>query len=257
MFRSTSYISLLIILVVFSSCKQKATTLIWEENFNGDTLNASNWNFELGDGCPNLCGWGNDEPQIYTRTNHSLKDGYLYITAKKEDSLITSTRITTKDKFEFKYGRVEARAKLPLGVGVWPAFWMLGSNITEVGWPLCGEIDIVEYVGKMPDEIFTSLHTKDSHGNTINTKKTKAKDIEEGFHTYMVDWSPEKIGFYLDDSLIYTFNPKERTKEVWPFDQPFYMILNLAVGGNFGGPEIDDSMFPQDFVIDYIKVFQN
>ncbi|MBT8305647.1 MAG: glycoside hydrolase family 16 protein [Maribacter sp.] len=257
MFKYPSYISIFLLLFVLTSCKQKTPELIWEENFDGDSLNESSWNYELGDGCPNLCGWGNNEVQVYTKSNHSFRDGFLHISAKKEDSLITSTRITTKDKFEFKYGRVEARAKLPVGKGVWPAFWMLGSNISEVGWPLCGEIDILEYVGKEPNMIFTSLHTQDSHGNTINTKKTRIADIEEGFHTYMVDWSPDKIEFSVDDDLLYTFDPKERSRAVWPFDKPFYLILNLAIGGNFGGPDIDDSIFPQDFVIDYIRVYQN
>ena len=231
--------------------------LVWSAEFDGETLNKANWNFELGDGCPNLCGWGNNEPQLYTETNHVLKDGFLYITAKKEDSIITSTRITTKDKFEFQYGRVVARVKLPTGTGVWPAFWMLGSNISEVGWPLSGEIDILEYVGREPGMVFNALHTQDSHGNTINTKKTKIEDIEEGFHSYSADWSPEKIDFFVDGKLMYTFAPKERTKEVWPFDQPFYLILNLAVGGNFGGPEIDEKIFPQEFIIDYVRVYEN
>jgi len=156
-----------------------------------------------------------------------------------------------------KYGRVEARAKLPVGHGIWPAIWMLGSNITEVGWPLCGEIDILEYVGREPDMVFNSLHTKDSHGNTVNTKKTKIETIEEGFHTYTADWTPEKIDFYVDGNLMYTFAPEHKTEEIWPFNQPFYLILNMAVGGNFGGPEVDDSIFPQEFVIDYIRVYKD
>ena len=258
LFRIPTIITFLFFLfIVSSSCRQESSTLVWEENFDGVGLDESQWNYELGDGCPNLCGWGNNEPQIYTKTNHTLKDGFLYITAKKDDSIITSTKITTKNKFEFKYGRIETRAKLPVGKGVWPAIWMLGSNISEVGWPLCGEIDILEYVGKEPDKIFNSLHTKDSHGVTINTRKTTIKDIEEGFHTYTADWSPEKIEFYVDGGLLYTFNPKERNENVWPFDQPYYLILNLAVGGNFGGPKIDEDIFPQDFIIDYIKVYQN
>lgn len=257
-FNITSKTATLVFLLVSSlSSGQESSKLIWEENFNGNTLNESVWNYELGDGCPHLCGWGNNESQIYTKTNHNLKDGLLYITAKKEDSTITSTRITTKNRFEFTYGRIETRAKLPIGKGVWPAFWMLGSNISEVGWPMCGEIDILEYVGKEPDKIFNSLHTKDSHGATINTRKTKIEGIEQGFHTYTADWSPDKIDFYVDNTLLYTFNPKDRNVEVWPFDQPYYLILNLAVGGNFGGPEIDDTIFPQEFVIDYIKVYQN
>ncbi|WP_373071726.1 family 16 glycosylhydrolase [Zeaxanthinibacter enoshimensis] len=248
------YILLLFFLAACSSGEK--AKLVWEEDFNSEVLDASKWSYQLGDGCPELCGWGNNEPQIYTRNNHELRDGKLYITVKKEDSIYTSTRITTKDKFEFKYGRVEARAKIPTGKGVWPAFWMLGANIDEVGWPLSGEIDILEYVGKEPGIIFTSLHTQDSHGNTINTRKTKIDGIEEGFHVYAADWSPEKIEFFVDGKSVYTFSPGERSQEVWPFDQPFYLLLNVAVGGNFGGPEIDDSIFPQQFVVDYIRVYK-
>ena len=112
----------------------------WEEEFEGTELSGDTWNFELGDGCPQLCGWGNNEAQTYTRTNHRLEDGKLIITARKEDSLYTSARISTRGKMEFQYGRLEARAKLPTGMGVWPAIWLLGSNIGEVGWPRCGEI---------------------------------------------------------------------------------------------------------------------
>ncbi len=248
------YILLLFFLAACSSGEK--AKLVWEEDFNSEVLDASKWSYQLGDGCPELCGWGNNEPQIYTRNNHELRDGKLYITVKKEDSIYTSTRITTKDKFEFKYGRVEARAKIPTGKGVWPAFWMLGANIDEVGWPLSGEIDILEYVGKEPGIIYTSLHTQDSHGNTINTRKTKIDGIEEGFHIYAADWSPEKIEFFVDGKSVYTFSPGERSQEVWPFDQPFYLLLNVAVGGNFGGPEIDDSIFPQQFVVDYIRVYK-
>jgi len=134
---------------------------------------------------------------------------------------------------------------------------MLGSNINQVGWPLCGEIDILEYVGKEPGKIFTSLHTKSSAGNTINTRKVQIKGIEDGFHLYAVNWTEDKIEFFVDEQLIYTYAPENRTTEVWPFNQPFYIIINLAIGGNFGGPEIDDSIFPQDFVLDYIRVYKH
>lgn len=230
--------------------------LHWGEEFDGPELSGDTWNYELGDGCPQICGWGNNEAQVYTRRNHHLEDGKLIITARKEDGGYTSTRITTKDKVEFQYGRVEARAKLPSGTGVWPAIWMLGSNIDEVGWPGCGEIDILEYVGKDPGMVYTSLHTPDSHGNTINTRKTPVADIEDGFHLFAMEWEPDAIRFYTDGELVYTFSPKERTPEVWPFDQPFYLVINLAIGGNFGGPQIDDSIFPQEFIIDYIRIFK-
>jgi len=246
---------ILILLMVLMSHNPKSK-LVWEENFDGNSLNEEIWNFELGDGCPNLCGWGNNESQIYTRSNHIVENGYLFITARKKDSIYTSTRITTKNKKEFQYGRMEVRAKLPLGKGLWPAFWMLGANISEVGWPLCGEIDILEYVGREPNTIFTSLHTQNSHGNTINSKKEIIEGIEEGFHLYAIDWNKDRIEFYIDNTLFYTFSPDDKNSEIWPFDQPFFFIINLAIGGNFGGLEIDDSIFPQEFVIDYIKVYQ-
>lgn len=240
-----------------AAAQVKKGKLIWEENFNGKSLNEKVWNYELGDGCPNICGWGNNERQIYTKDNHAVNGGMLTITAKKSGDKYTSTRITTAGKKEFKYGYIETRAKLPVGQGIWPAFWMLGSNIKQVGWPMSGEIDILEYVGKEPDMVFTSLHTKDSHGNTINTKKTRFDDIEEGFHTYAINWTEEKIEFFVDDQSVYTFAPKEKTVEVWPFNQPFYFIINVAVGGNFGGPEVDDTIFPQEFIIDYLRVYSN
>lgn len=247
----------LILLMVcsISFAQPKGKKLVWEENFNGKNLNEEIWNVEHGDGCPN-CGWGNSERQLYTNENHKFVKGNLVITAKKEEGKYTSTRITTKGKKEFQYGYFEAKAKLPVGNGIWPAFWMLGSNIDKVGWPKCGEIDILEYVGREPDMVFTSLHTQDSHGNTINTKKTKFEDIEDGYHIYAMDWSKDKIDFFVDGKLVYTFNPEHKTEAVWPYNQPFYFIVNVAIGGNFGGPAVDDSIFPQDFSVDYIKVYQ-
>jgi beta-glucanase (GH16 family) len=247
---------ILLLLVVSLSWSQNSKKLVWEENFDGIKLNEFVWNFELGDGCPSICGWGNNEAQIYTKENHELKDGLLIIHPKKENNKYTSTRITTKDKKEFLYGRMEVRAKLPTGKGLWPAFWMLGSNISEVGWPQCGEIDILEYVGKNPNTIYTTLHTKDSHGESKNSKITKITDIENGFHIYAIDWNKDKIDFYVDEKLVYNFAPNTETEEIWPFNQPFYFLINVAIGGNFGGPAIDDSVFPQSFEIDYIKVYQ-
>lgn len=248
---------ILILLLIGNFClaQQTKRKLVWEENFNGKTLNKENWNIEIGDGCPN-CGWGNNERQLYTDKNHKLSKGKLVITAKKEGNKYTSTRITTKNKKEFQYGRFEARAKLPVGHGIWPAFWMLGSNISEVGWPKSGEIDILEYVGREPHMVFTTLHTQDSHGNSINTRKTKFANIERGFHVFAIDWSKDKMDFFVDDVLVYTFNPIKKDENTWPFNQPFYFIINMAIGGNFGGPKVDDAMFPQDFIIDYVRVYQ-
>jgi beta-glucanase (GH16 family) len=151
---------------------------------------------------------------------------------------------------------MEVRAKIPTGKGIWPAFWMLGSNTPKVGWPKCGEIDILEYVGREPNKVFTSLHTQDSHGNTINTKVNEIDTIEVGFHVYAIDWTKDKIDFFVDDKLVYSFAPNTKNEDTWPYNQPFYFIINTAVGGNFGGYDIDDAIFPQQFVIDYIKVYQ-
>ncbi len=248
---------LLTVTAATAQMQKERGRLIWEENFDGTALNEQVWNYELGDGCPNICGWGNNERQIYTTDNHKVANGMLTITVQKDGDKYTSTRITTADKKEFKYGYIEARAKIPTGHGIWPAFWMLGSNIKQVGWPMAGEIDILEYVGKEPDMVFTSLHTQDSHGETINTKKTAFKNIEEGFHTYAIDWTKDHIKFYVDNKLVYTFAPKDKKVEVWPYSQPFYFIINVAVGGNFGGPKVDDKIFPQEFIVDYVRVYEN
>lgn len=235
----------------------KDRKLVWQEEFNGTTLNEKVWNYELGNGCPNNCGWGNNEKQVYTKDNHSLKNGYLVINVlKNDDGGYTSTRITTAGKQEFQYGRMEARAKIPTGKGIWPAFWMLGANINKVGWPKCGEIDILEYVGREPHKVFTSLHTQDSHGNTINTKKTQIDNIEEGFHLYAIEWTKDKIEFLVDNQSVYVFSPDNKDENIWPFNQPFYFLINVAVGGNFGGHDVDNSIFPQEFIIDYIRVYQ-
>lgn len=245
---------IIMLITAFCTAQPKGKTLVWEEQFKGDAL-SSNWNIELGDGCPN-CGWGNNERQLYSDQNHKIVKGNLVVTATKEEGKYSSTRITTKGKKEFQYGYFETRAKLPVGKGVWPAFWMLGANIDQVGWPKCGEIDILEYVGKNPNIVFTSLHTQDSHGNTINTKKTTIKTIEQGFHLYAIDWNKDKIAFFVDNKLVYTFQPETKNEATWPYNKPFYFLINLAIGGNFGGPDVDDSIFPQEFEIDYIKVYQ-
>ncbi|WP_299254362.1 glycoside hydrolase family 16 protein [uncultured Aquimarina sp.] len=245
----------IILPLLLFSC-QDSNSIIWEENFEDTNLNESYWNYQLGDGCPDLCGWGNNERQIYTKENVKLDNGNLIITATKNGDVYKSSRITTKDKIEFQYGTIEVRAKLPTGYGLWPAIWMLGSDIEEKGWPDCGEIDIMEYVGKEPRTIYNSLHTRQSFGNTINSKKTLIGTIEEGFHSYRSTWTKDKIDFYIDNKLVYTFSPETKNDKTWPFDKPFYIIINLAIGGNFGGPEVDDTIFPKQFEIDYIKIWK-
>jgi len=231
-------------------------TLVWEENFEGDQLNREHWNFELGDGCDlGICGWGNNELQYYTDTNHKVADGMLTITVTHDDGY-QSTRMTTKGKKTFQYGKFEARMKLPQGAGIWPAFWMLGSDIQSVGWPACGEIDIMEYVGRMPGIVHHSLHTPSSHGQTINTKAVAVSGLEDEFHVYAVTWSRQMMQFYIDDTLTYTYASEKQQPDEWPFNKPFYLLLNVAVGGSFGGEVTNNAIFPQSFVIDYIKVYQ-
>lgn len=251
------HLLIIISLITIFSCKEeKQENIVFFEDFNTENLNETHWNYELGNGCPNLCGWGNNERQYYTKENVSIKDGNLVITATKDSTKYYSGRITTKDKVEFTYGTVEVKAKLPLGHGLWPAIWMLGSDIEEVGWPACGEIDIMEYVGKTPREIHTTLHTPSSFGQSINTNVETLENIEEGFHVYKTNWSKDAIKFYIDNQLVYTFSPEEKDKKNYPFNKPFFIILNMAIGGNFGGPDVDDSVFPQEFIIDYVKVYQ-
>ena len=244
----------LTLLFVQKTDKNPDEFVIFIDDFNDTILDLNHWNYELGDGCPELCGWGNKEYQHYKKENIFLRNEKLVIKASNESNRYFSGRITTKDKIEFQYGTVEVKAKLPRGKGVWPAIWMLGHDIDENYWPRCGEIDIMEYVGRMPGQIHNTLHTTDSYGISKNTKMTTVNNIEDGFHVYKMNWNKNHIQFSIDNDIVYTFAPEEKSDTIWPFDKPFYLVLNLAIGGYFGGFEVDDSIFPQEFVIDYIKV---
>ena len=169
--------------------------LVWSDEFDGAELNLENWSIEMGDGCPDLCVWGNNENQIYTDTDHRLEDGFLIISAKN-DNRYTSTRIISKGKQEFQYGRFEARIKVPSGVGLWPAFWALGNDIDKNPWPDFGEIDIMECVGREPGQIFNSVHTRSSYRNTVNTKITSAPNVEDDFHVFSMEWTLSSIQFF-------------------------------------------------------------
>lgn len=229
--------------------------LVWSDEFDGAELNLENWSFDLGDGCPDLCGWGNSERQVYTDTNHRLEKGFLIISAKK-DERYTSTRILTKGKKEFQYGRIEARIKVPIGAGLWPAFWALGNDIDINHWPDCGEIDIMEYVGREPGQFFNAIHTRSSYGATVNSKVTIAPNIEDDFHIFGIEWDRDKIEFYFDKNQVYRYIPSPKSPETWPFNKPFFLIFNLALGGNFGGVLDPDLEYPLDYIIDYVRVYQ-
>ena len=234
--------------------------LVWEDNFNKDGLPNSNiWSYEVGY-------IRNNEDQYYTENrleNARVENGNLVIEARKDNwnnHKITSASLNTYGKKSILYGRIEVRAKLPTGVGTWPAIWMLGNVIREgVGWPACGEIDIMENVGYDPDVVHGNVHTK-AYNHVINTNKGNKIIIEKpysNFHVYAVEWYKDRIEFFIDDQRYFVFQNENMGSETWPFDKPHYLILNLAIGGGWGGQKgIDDSIFPQKYYIDYVRVYE-
>lgn len=233
--------------------------LVWEDTFNYEGRPKEEfWNIEVAGH-----GFGNNEAQYYTNRekNVFVKDGTLNIVAHKEvyeHRNYTSAKLTTLHKKHIQYGRIEVMAKLPTGKGTWPAIWFLGTNMKDVGWPTCGEVDLMEHVGHNPEHIHFSLHSKTNH-HLIGNQPTLALDVPgilEGFHEYRVDWSKELFIFYIDQKEIVRFYKKDYIeKSDWPFDQPFYLILNLALGGTWGGT-IDDSIFPMTMSFKYVKVYE-
>lgn len=238
-------------------------TLRWSDEFNKNGLpDKTKWSFDTAG---NAYGWGNNEWQYYTsnrKSNAVVKNGVLRITARKEamgGKQYTSARLITKGKASFTYGRMEIRAKLPPGRGTWPAIWMLGDNIFEKGWPLCGEIDIMEHVGYEKDSIYGTIHS-DTYNHVKGTQKTKAIYISNpysAFHVYSIEWTPERMDFFVDGQLYNSVQNEHRSEKEWPFDQPFFFILNLAVGGNWGGKMgVDEKVFPATMEVDYVRVYQ-
>ncbi len=226
------------------------TQEVWSDEF--DTNGApdpSKWNYNLG----NNNGWGNQEVQSYTdeAENVIVEDGYLKITAINDGGSYTSARIKTEDLFEFTYGRVEVRAKLPTGGGTWPAIWMLGEDYATNIWPACGEIDIMEHVGNNQDVIHSSLHYPGFFAGNAVTKSTTVDGASDDFHMYTVDWSPEEIVFLVDDVVYHTI-PNSASI---PFNNDFFIILNVAMGGNFGGT-IDPGFIQSTMEVDYVRVYQ-
>lgn len=236
-------------------------TLVWSDEFNYKGLpDSTKWSYEVGGH-----GWGNNELQYYTEADTSnvfVRDGKLFITARKVDvggKRFSSARLVTKGKAEWTYGKIEINAKLPPGRGLWPASWMLGSNINEVGWPESGEIDIMEHVGFSRDSIFGTVHTT-AYNHLKGTQKGTTAPIKNPysqFHTYSIEWTPEKIDFMLDHQVYYTVSNEHKTNAEWPFDHPFYLLLNIAVGGNLGGMKgVDELVFPAVMEVDYVRVYQ-
>ncbi|PJB59454.1 MAG: beta-glucanase [Bacteroidetes bacterium CG_4_9_14_3_um_filter_41_19] len=235
-------------------------TLVWSDEFDGTSVNSNNWIFDTGSG-----GWGNQELQNYTNGNNAdVVDGNLVITARKinDNTTVgsyTSARMVSQGKHDFKYGKMEIRAKLPSGRGIWPAIWMLGSDINSIGWPACGEIDIMEYVGYEPDVVHSTVHTTSGNGGTGSGSSLSLPTCEEEFHVYGLLWTEKKLVFYVDDleNIVHTYSPVVKTDENWPFDKPAFFILNVAVGGTWGGLQgIDNTIFPQSMEVDYVRVYQ-
>lgn len=241
----------------------KGYKLVWADEFNYRGLpDAKRWGYDTME---NKSGWGNHELQYYTFANPKnawVENGSLSITAIKEafkGCKYTSARLVTKNKGDWKYGRFEIKAKLPKGVGMWPAIWMLSTDLKYGSWPASGEIDIMENVGHKPDTVYGSIHTK-AYYFRINTQKTKAvylPDCSDAFHVYALEWDAEKISLFVDDEKYLTFANEKKTFAEWPFDQRLHLLLNIAVGGDWGGQKgIDDSIFPQKMLVDYVRVYQ-
>jgi beta-glucanase (GH16 family) len=240
--------------------------LVWSDEFDkNSTPDATRWNYDLGDGCPNVCGWGNNELEYYTNDprNVRVENGKLIIEAHREDKggkPYTSTRIVSKQKGDWLYGRFEIMAKLPRGKGTWPAIWMLSTDWKYGGWPASGEIDIMEHVGYDPGVVHGTIHTETYNHSKQTQKEGKISvaDAQDKFHLYAIEWSASKIDFFVDDKKYHTVtkSPDEDFKG-WPFDQRFHLIMNVAVGGNWGGAQgIDESIWPQRMEIDYVRVYQ-
>ena len=243
------------------SSSSSSSPYLWSDEFDGDAIDTSKWSFEIGTGAS---GWGNNEWEYYTdrKENAYIKDGVLHIRAQKEDykgSKYTSARMITKDKFSFTYGTVEARIALPTGKGIWPAFWMLGQNIDKVSWPACGEIDIIEAIND--ENIVYGTHHWQYNGNHAsygnNTKDyygtSKELDITQ-FHTYKMVWNEKLIAMYVDDFKYQEIDIEKAKDGLEAFHKPQFFILNVAVAGNWPGFEVDDTQFPNEMLVDYIRV---
>ncbi len=239
--------------------KKEKLKLVWREEFNYTGLpDSSKWGYEVGY-------IRNEEQQYYTnakRENVWVNHGVLTITGRKEnnDSIATytSASINTLGKVGWKYGRIEVKAKLPHGGGMWPAIWMMGTNRTELGWPKCGEIDVMEFIGNHPKDIYGTIHFQDpilKENKSSGGLATREK-LDADFHVYAIEWNEQTIDIYLDNEKYHSFaTDAAGMGDNNPFRKPFYLLINLAMGANWPGP-IDDSVLPQQFIIDYVRVYQ-
>jgi beta-glucanase (GH16 family) len=233
-------------------------TLVFSDEFETPgALDPAKWGYEVGY-------IRNDEKQYYTSRSENVRveGGSLVIEARKEPYqgyAYTSASVNTRGRFEFLYGRVEVRAKLPTGNGTWPAIWMLGTNIGQVGWPTCGEIDIMENVGFEPTRIYGTIHTA-AYNHVAGTAKGSNVTIAnpwEDFHVYAMEWYADRIEIFVDGQRYFTFRNEGTGSRTWPFDKPQYLLINLAIGGSWGGQKgIDDTLFPHRYLIDYVRIYR-
>jgi beta-glucanase (GH16 family) len=236
-------------------------TLVWSDEFDSSSVNTNNWNFETG----NNNGWGNGELEYYTgRVQNVFQScGHLVIEARNETysgSNYTSTRMNTEGKQQFQYGRIDIRAKLPVSTGMWPALWMLGANFQQVGWPGCGETDIMELVGLNPAQVVGSLHWEEedgSEGSSSNNYNLASGDFSQQFHVFSLLWKQDSIQMLVDDQIYMSANSQNLSGGgAGPFDSPYFFIFNVAVGGDWPGPPNATTVFPQRMFVDYVRVFQ-
>jgi beta-glucanase (GH16 family) len=247
--------------------------LAWSDEFNsraGTPPNPQTWGYEIGDGTVNgIPGWGNSELEYYTNSRENAATdgrGNLVITVRQADGSLmcyygpcqyTSARLLSKNRFEVAYGRIESRIKVPRGAGLWPAFWSLGTDIDRVGWPQTGEIDFMENVGRLPNRVFGTIHGPGySGGQSFGGIYDLPNPVADDFHTFAVEWQPGEIRWYIDGIQYHRARPSDVTPNQWVFDHPFFMLLNVAVGGNFGGAVGNDTIFPQAMTVDYIRLYQ-
>lgn len=232
--------------------------MVWSDEFNTPGLpDTTKWSYDTGNGCPNNCGWGNNELQYYTQQrmeNARVENGCLIIEARIEnfqEASYTSARLVTRQKAQWQYGRIEVRARIPDVRGSWPAIWMLGHNIGTVGWPACGEIDIMEHVGHRVNKIYGTLHYPGFSGDNAVGGTVLVNNVAAQFHTYTVEWTAQSIRFFVDDKEYF----KADNTPLMPYHHPFYLILNVAVGGNFGG-KVDEKFRTAKMEVDYVRVYQ-
>jgi beta-glucanase (GH16 family) len=259
------------VLPITPAAAAPAWTLTWQDEFNspaGSPPDPAKWTHEVGG-----TGWGNEELQYYTESTRNAAhngQGQLTITARKETPAgsrcwygtckYSSARLITKGKFDQQYGRFEARLKLPRGQGLWPAFWMMGNNYDSAGWPHCGEIDVMENVGSEPQTVYGTLHGpgySDDEGPGGSTNSPDGRPLADAFHDYAIEWYPDSIRWFIDNKQYLTLSRKDIPPGAkWVYDHPFFMLLNVAVGGSWPGSPNSSTQFPQQLTVEYIHVYR-